>query len=112
MRFVYLICVVMAVEMLTKTEVDLAFKKLFEQLSGLKDGQNEILGRLDEMKGGEKTIVPEYMPAIDFMKAVGIKRWKFDQLIAGNMIKTIKKKRKIYVPQAEVKRYFLDPDIQ
>jgi hypothetical protein len=46
------------------------------------------------------------------MDAVKIRRWKFDQLIAGNLIKTIKKKRKIYVPESEIQRYFTDPSIQ
>jgi hypothetical protein len=46
------------------------------------------------------------------MQAVHIRRWKFDQLIAGNKIKAIKKKRKIYVLASEIERYFSDPSIQ
>jgi hypothetical protein len=53
-----------------------------------------------------------YIPALEYMRRVGIKRWKFDQLIAGNKIQAIKKMRKIYVPVEEVERYFKDPDIR
>lgn len=53
-----------------------------------------------------------FLTALEFMNAVKIKRWKFDQLISGNKIKAIKKKRKIYVPISEVERYFTDPKIQ
>ncbi|MDP4244550.1 MAG: hypothetical protein Q8932_01770 [Bacteroidota bacterium] len=46
------------------------------------------------------------------MDAVRIRRWKFNQLIAGNKIKTIKKRRKIYVLATEIDRFFTDPSIQ
>ena len=50
--------------------------------------------------------------AIEFMEAVRIRRTKFDELISENKIKTIKKKRKIYVPVGKIERYFKDPAIQ
>ena len=53
-----------------------------------------------------------FLTALEFMHAVKIKRWKFNQLIRQNKIKAIKKRRKIYVPIGEVERYFSDPRIQ
>lgn len=102
----------MSVEVITKAEMDAALKQIFEQLNAIKGGQLEILGTLQKMKGFNASVVPDYIPALEFMKAVGIKRWKFDQLIAANLIKTVKKKRKIYVLVKEVDRYFMDPNIQ
>ncbi len=52
-----------------------------------------------------------FLTALEFMYAVKIKRWKFDQLVNENKIKAVKKKRKIYVPISEVERYFSDPTI-
>lgn len=53
----------------------------------------------------------EFITAKEFMSSVRICRTKFDQLVAHGKIKTIKKRRKIYVPSGEVKRYFSDPTI-
>ncbi|MBL7698927.1 MAG: hypothetical protein JNK79_12240 [Chitinophagaceae bacterium] len=53
----------------------------------------------------------QFITAIEFMQSVKIGRTKFDELIAKNKIKTIKKKRKIYVLPSEVDRYFTDPSI-
>lgn len=103
---------IMGVEVVTISELDAAIGQIVEQLSGLKAGQTEILIRLERMKSGSERIVPDYIPALEFMRAVGIRRWKFNQLVAGNMIKTVKKKRKIYVLTREVQRYFTDPAIQ
>lgn len=50
--------------------------------------------------------VNPYMTAMEFMQAVRIGRTKFDQLVAANKVKTIKKDRKIYVPAGEVETYF------
>lgn len=47
-----------------------------------------------------------YLSAIEFMAAVKIKRTKFDQLVKANLIRIVKKGRRIYVPQAEVERFF------
>lgn len=70
--------------------------------------QEEILRLLRESRAQqEKTgrTVP-YITAMEFMSAVRIGRTKFDQLVAQNRVKTIKKDRKIYVPVGEVERYF------
>ena len=56
--------------------------------------------------------IGEFNDVTAYMNAVGIKRWKFNQLIECNKIRTIKKKRKIYVPTGEVERFFLDPSVQ
>lgn len=74
-----------------------------------------ILDRLDQInkiKVPNKLISPGYMTATEFINAVHIRRSKFDQLVERNKIKTIKKKRKIYVPATEVERFFNDPLIQ
>lgn len=74
----------------------------------LLQGQEEILGLLRELKVGAApaTPFPVFLSALEFMKAVGIKRTKFDELVQANSIRIIKKGRKIYVPVGEVERYF------
>jgi len=101
----------MGVEVLTKSELEEVLKGLHEELKVVRRIQEEILGKLGKLPSPASAVTPEFMPALDFMKAVGIKRWKFDQLVAANMIKTIKKKRKVYVSIREVQRYFMDPNI-
>lgn len=104
----------MAVEVLTVRDFEAFQGKLTEELEAIKSGQREILdrlGRLGPAKPGASVIV-EYITAQEFMDAVHIRRWKFNKLIEGNMIRTIKKKRKIYVPVGEVGRFFRDPGIQ
>lgn len=59
----------------------------------------------------EPSIKSDYITAKEFMKAVGIKRTRFYNLIALNKIKTIKKSRHIHVLASEVERYFKDPSI-
>jgi hypothetical protein len=86
-----------------------------EELESLKQGQQQILEHLNQLRSTkvpERGITPSYVTAQEFMQAVHIRRWKFDQLIAGNKIKAIKKKRKIYVLASEIERYFSDPSIQ
>jgi hypothetical protein len=81
----------------------------------LKETQQMILNIVRaycEPKREIKTHLSGFLTALEFMNAVKIKRWKFDQLIGGNKIKAIKKKRRIYVPVSEVERYFTDPKIQ
>ena len=77
------------------------WQKLFQ-------GQAELLRLVQELKGRQPVtaaVVP-YITAMEFMQAVRIGRTKFDQLVAANKVKTIKKDRKIYVPVGEVERYF------
>ena len=86
-----------------------------EELEELKKGQQLILDQLNRRnsaKSEEKSLAPSHISAKQFMDAVDIRRWKFNQLIAQNKIRTIKKKRKIYVLRTEIERYFSDPSIQ
>ena len=84
------------------------------ELANLKTSQAEILAQLKNLqlspapKGG----FPNYITAKEYMSAVKICRSKFDQLVSTNKIKTIKKKRKIYLPTSEIERYFADPTIE
>lgn len=81
----------------------------------LKQTQQKILNIVRaycEPKRELKEYPSGFLTAVEFMHAVKIKRWKFDQLINEAKIKAIKKKRKIYVPVSEVERYFTDPRIQ
>ncbi len=74
----------------------------------LLENQSELLRLLKELAGrdtGAGKTVP-FITAIEFMSAVRIGRTKFDQLVAQNKVRTIKKDRKIYVPIGEVERYF------
>lgn len=89
-----------------------------DELRAIRGIQEQILNRIN---GLEQAVInntrmqgvqPEYISAKQFMDAVNIKRWKFDQLISHNKIRTLKKKRKIYVLPSEVKRFFADPSIQ
>jgi len=83
-----------------------------EELNQLKTTQQEILLQLKELRSiGHSVPTAKHVTAKEFMSAVKICRTKFDQLVTGNKIKTIKKRRKIYVPIAEIDRYFSDPTI-
>lgn len=83
-----------------------------EELSLLKAGQEEILKQLKEVRKGDSGGVQvKNITAIEFMSAVKICRSTFDQLVLNNKIKTIKRRRKIYVPVTEIDRYFNDPSI-
>ena len=85
-----------------------------EELAILKSTQQEILLQLKEIqsKKAVDALAVKNITAKEFMAAVRICRSKFDQLVSENKIKTIKKRRKIYVPVGEVDRYFSDPSIQ
>jgi hypothetical protein len=105
----------MCVEIVTKADLDALVVRMDADLKKVIKSQQEILERLAELKkagSDNKSIDSGYMSALEYMKAVGIKRWKFNDLIATCKIRTIKKKRKIYVPVGEVERYFRDPEIQ
>lgn len=85
-----------------------------EELANLKSTQEEILQQLKviQSKHSDISIAVKNITAKEFMAAVRICRSKFDQLVNSNQIKTIKKRRKIYVPASEIDRYFTDPSIQ
>ena len=70
---------------------------------------------MDEIKfalPNERWAGARLITAMDFMESVKIGRWKFDQLVGQNKIKTIRKERKIYVLATEVGCYFMDPNIR
>ncbi len=69
----------------------------------------ELVKALSSRDTGGSKVVP-FITAMEFMSAVRIGRTKFDQLVAENKVRTIKKGRKIYVPIGEVERYFGNPD--
>lgn len=84
-----------------------------EEWIQFKSNQNEILALLKELKVNLKisSIPIGYITANEFMEAVRIKRTKFDQLVLASKIRTIKKRRKVYVPVTEIDRYFKDSTI-
>ena len=78
-----------------------------EELASLKETQQESLRQLQSLQSVQSSTVPiKNITAKEFMAAVRIGRSKFDQLVMLNKVKTIKKKREIYVPVSEVDRYF------
>ena len=84
-----------------------------KELTTLKTSQQEILLQLKEMQSKNAgSIATNHITAKEFMAAVRICRSKFDQLVASNKIKIIKKRRKIYLAATEIDRYFSDPAIQ
>ncbi len=83
-----------------------------ETLDAIIASQQDILRQIKEFNIKEPTgIVVKNITAKEFMEAVRIKRTKFDQLVAQNKIKIIKKRRKIYLPVTEIDRYFNDSSI-
>ena len=83
-----------------------------EELNYLKTTQQEILQQLKELRASSPSpSIAKHVTAKEFMHAVKICRSKFDQLVMESKIKTIKKRRKIYVPVSEIDRYFTDPSI-
>lgn len=84
-----------------------------EELTSLQETQQEILKQLQNLQSLQSSTIPiKHITAKEFMAAVRIGRSKFDQLVVLNKVKTIKKKRKIYVPVSEVDRYFSDSTIR
>jgi hypothetical protein len=80
----------------------------------LKETQQAILKAIKEIGGkdAEGELQVRYITAKEFMTAVRIGRTKFDQHVATNNIRIIKKNRKIYVPLREIERYFSHTDIR
>jgi hypothetical protein len=80
-----------------------------QDIETLKNTQQDILKKLEELNSKERTSGVPYSPyitAIEFMQAVRIRRWKFNCLVSTGKIMSLKKKRKIYVPKGEIDRYF------
>lgn len=83
-----------------------------EEWTELLAAQEDILQQLKELNMRGSTGIPiKYITAKEFMATVRIHRTKFDQLVQSSQIRTIKKRRKIYVPVGEVERYFKDSSI-
>jgi hypothetical protein len=79
------------------------------EIEAIKSCQFEILKKLNELDKNNKSqadLDSPYITALEFMKAVRIRRWKFNCLVKSGKIMTIKKKRKIYVPKGEINQYF------
>jgi hypothetical protein len=82
-----------------------------QDIESIKKSQEDILKKLEELNKKENSshsLNRPYVTAIEFMKAVRIRRWKFNCLVSSGKIMTLKKKRKIYVPKGEIDRYFSD----
>lgn len=80
-----------------------------EDMEVLKKTQQLILEKLEKITPSGRyfsEVESPYITAGEFMKAVRIRRWKFNCLVGSGKIMMIKKKRKIYVPKGEVERYF------
>ena len=75
------------------------------EIEAIKNCQFEILKKLNELvktNQNHDVFDSPYVTALEFMKAVRIRRWKFNCLVKSGNIKTMKKKRKIYVPKGEI----------
>ncbi len=99
--------------MVVKGEITLKIPS--EEFGTIVEEIRKIIARLDEIKfalSTERRVGARFITASEFMESVKIGRWKFDQLIRLNKIKTIKKERKIYVLATEVDRYFMDSSIR
>jgi len=86
-----------------------------EEWQVIKSTQKEIVEWIRQQKSttnGNGHTASNYITAIEFMEAVRIGRSKFDELVAGQQLSVVKKKRKIYVPVTEIERYFRDPSIE
>ncbi len=75
------------------------------------ENQRAIMDKLHNLSA-ESPTSSEYITAMEFMDALRIHRSKFDELRQQNLIKTIEKGRKIYVPSSEIRRYFEDNSIK
>ena len=81
------------------------------EIEAIKSCQLDILKKLNEIDKNNKNrdvLDSPYVTALEFMKAVRIRRWKFNCLVKSGKIMTMKKKRKIYVQKGEIERYFLE----
>jgi hypothetical protein len=84
------------------------------EIEAIKSCQLDILKKLDDLDKNNKNrdlLDSPYITALEFMKAVRIRRWKFNCLVKSGKIATVKKKRKIYLLKAEIERYFSDESV-
>jgi hypothetical protein len=82
-----------------------------QEIEAIKSCQFEILKKLNELDKNNKNrdvLDSPYVTALEFMKAVRIRRWKFNCLVKSEKLMTVKKKRKIYVPKGEIEKCFAE----
>jgi hypothetical protein len=79
------------------------FQEIRADLKESRANQQKIIGALEGVRLLNRT---EYLTAQEFMDAVKIKRWKFNQLRDDGDIQVIQKGKKLYVSSTEVRRYF------
>lgn len=94
----------------TQSELPSVFLVLADLVKQMNENQRAIMDKLQNINSGANPL-SEYITATEFMDAVRIRRSKFDELRQRNLIKTLEKGRRIYVPASEVRRYFNDPSI-
>jgi hypothetical protein len=75
------------------------------------DRINSIENKLQEVLLTIKSIAPiqdgpRMLTTNEVMDRLKIGRWKFDQLIADNILEYVRKGRKIYVFEASIQKYF------
>jgi hypothetical protein len=92
-------------------ELPSVFLVLADLVKQMHENQRAIMDKLHNLNT-ESPTSSEYITATEFMDALRIRRSKFDELRHQNMIKTLEKGRKIYVPSSEIKRYFEDNSIK
>ena len=92
-------------------ELPSVFLVLADLVKQMHSNQKAIMDKLNDLNI-ESPSMSEYITAMEFMDALRIHRTKFDELRHQNLIKTVEKGRKIYVPTTEIKRYFEDNSIK
>ncbi|MES2794723.1 MAG: hypothetical protein V4683_02095 [Bacteroidota bacterium] len=92
-------------------ELPSVFLVLADLVKQMHSNQKAIMDKLNNLNT-ESPSMSEYITAMEFMDALRIHRSKFDELRSQNLIKTIEKGRKIYVPTTEIRRYFEDNSIK
>lgn len=92
-------------------ELPSVFLVLADLVKQMHENQRAIMDKLHNLNT-ESPTSSEYITATEFMDALRIRRSKFDELRHQNLIKTLEKGRKIYVPSSEIKRYFEDNSIK
>jgi hypothetical protein len=95
----------------TTQELPSVFLVLADLVKQMHENQRAIMDKLHNLNTESHTS-SEYITATEFMDALRIRRSKFDELRHQNLIKTLEKGRKIYVPSSEIKRYFEDNSIK
>lgn len=82
-----------------------------EDLESLKDSQQQMILLLKQIKSrmDNPALQVSHITDKEFMKATGIKKTKFYDMVNRGKINVFRKVRKTYVLASEVQRYFSDP---